>query len=81
MRLNGILPPEATSRTFRAILTDSTDLLIEDHRGLISYDEACIQVRLDDRRMLVHGDSLFIHRFSRLEICIRGNITHMEFLP
>ncbi len=79
MLLNAILPPEATSSKSRIVLTDTSHLLIEQHKGLFSYDESCIRVRLADRTLLVNGQSLRISEFSRQDICILGEIQSLEF--
>ena len=79
MRLNTILPPEATSNLSRIVLTSDSHLLIEQHKGLFSYDENCIRVRLADRMLFINGESLRISEFSAQDICIQGEIRSLEF--
>lgn len=81
MRLNAILPPEATSHTSRIVLTDASHLLIEQHEGLFSYDDNCIRVRLHERMLTVSGLRLCIRQFSADDICIQGEIHALEFTP
>lgn len=79
MRLNTILPPEATARVSRIVLTDMQHLLIEQHKGLFSYDESCIRVRLSSQLLSVLGADLVIRQFSAEDICIQGEIRALEF--
>lgn len=79
MRLNAILPPEAITRASRIVLTDTQHLLIEQHKGLFSYDKNCILVRLADRMLFINGESLHISEFSAQDICIHGQIHSLEF--
>lgn len=81
MRLNAILPPEATSKASRIVLTDTSHLLIEQHEGLFSYDDNCIRVRLHERMLTVSGSHLTIQQFSAEDICIRGDIRSLEVSP
>lgn len=79
MRLNSILPPEATTRASRIVLTDLQHLLIEQHKGLFSYDEECIRVQLQGQMLSVRGEALGIQQFSADDICIQGKIYSLEF--
>lgn len=79
MHLNAILPPEAISNLSRIILTGDNNLLIEQHKGLFSYDESCINVQLAGGMLFINGKSLLISEFSARDICIRGEICSLEF--
>ena len=79
MSKNLLFPPEAVSGTSRIILTGEDRLLIEQHKGLFSYDSACIRVRIGEKILNILGEKLVIHRFGADEICIHGTVRALEF--
>ena len=78
MRLNPILPPEATSNESRLIISGCRQLLIEGHKGLISYDAQCITLRLQQGTLICRGDKLSIALFSADDMVITGSLSALE---
>lgn len=78
MLLNSILPPEATSNASRVILTGARTLLIEGHKGLLSYDSDCIKVQLSEALLICRGSSLVISQFAANDLWIEGRINLLE---
>ena len=81
MHFNHILPSEATSGTHRIILSSSDHLLIEGHRGLLSYSDDLIRVRLEKGCLSCAGSQLVIRRFASDELTITGAIRALEICP
>jgi len=79
MPKNLLFPPEAVSNVSRIILIGEDRLLIEQHKGLFSYDSTCIRVRIGEKMLSVHGAGLVIRHFGTDEICIHGAVHGLEF--
>ena len=78
MLFNGVLPPEATNRESRLILSGGRSLLIEGHRGLLAYDSACIKAKLPHALLICQGADLVISAFSADDMLISGEIHSLE---
>ena len=81
MLFNHILPAEAISGTHRIILSSSDHLLIEGHRGLLSYSDDLIRVRLEKGILSCAGSQLVIRRFGSNDLTITGVIRTLELCP
>ncbi|MBR6788018.1 MAG: YabP/YqfC family sporulation protein [Clostridia bacterium] len=79
MHLNAVLPPEATAKESRIILTGDRSLLIEGHQGLLSYDSHCIKARLKHALLICTGNDLTISQFACDEMQIKGQVLSLEF--
>lgn len=78
MLFNGILPPEAVGNESRLILCGDRSLLIEGHKGLLSYDSACIKAKLPHALLICQGSDLVISEFSGDAMLISGEIHFLE---
>ena len=81
MLFNHILPSEATSGTHRIILSGNDHLLIEGHRGLLSYSDDLIRIRLEKGCLACAGSQLVIRCFGSNEITVTGAIRSLEICP
>lgn len=79
MHFNTVMPPEVISKSSRLILISTHQLLIEGHKGLLSYDTACIRVRLKEATLTVSGHLLNIPEFAAEDLMIAGDIRSVEF--
>lgn len=79
MELNHVLPREAASSAPRLIMTGKNDLLLEQHRGIVSYQTDLICVRLREGYLNIHGASLILSAYAKDEICVSGQIHRLEF--
>lgn len=80
MRLNGILPPEATSGASRAVLSGRKSLLVEQHNGILSYDDACVRLRTAAGLMTISGAELCVDAYTSADIRVTGRIDAVSFL-
>lgn len=69
-----LLPLEATGKTPRIVLTGDCELLIEQHRGLYSYDVSQIRVRTSRGLVTVTGDKMTILYFGAHDLLISGRV-------
>ena len=57
-----------------------TELLIENHRGLLQYDTDEIRVRTKTFTVQIEGKELNIQEYRKDLLIIRGKIERMQFL-
>ena len=58
----------------------NTELLIENHRGLLQYDTDEIRVRTKTFTVQIEGKELNIQEYRKDLLIIRGRIERMQFL-
>lgn len=81
MRLNGILPAEATSDALRIVLNDRHALLVEQHQGILSFDQDCIRLRGKGGYLTVRGERLALSSYGDAAAAIAGRIDSIVFTP
>lgn len=69
-----LLPRETIRKLPRIILTGAEELLIEQHRGLYSYDPTRIRIRATHALITVSGQKLTIIYFGVQDLLIHGSI-------
>lgn len=74
MNLFSFAPPEARNDTPRVVLSGQEEALIEQHRGLFSYESRCVRVRVKEGVLAVTGENLLISHFGAQDLVIRGKI-------
>ena len=70
-----VFSAEAEVRLPRLVLIGREKLLIEQHRGLYSYETRCIRVRSRDGLIAVSGEKLIISFFGAEDMQIEGHVT------
>jgi len=78
MRFREIAPPEVASGAPRLICTGRQEAVIEGHRGLFSYETACIRVRTGQGIWTVSGSDLTIDYFGAEDMRIRGRVDEVK---
>ena len=56
------------------ILSGREELLIEQHKGLFSYESQCIRIRTGRGIVTIHGENLVITYFGLQDLMIQGKI-------
>ena len=74
LNIHALLPREITGKVPRIVLTGDEELLIEQHRGLYSYDPARIRIRSARALITVTGQKLSIVYFGTQDLLIHGSI-------
>lgn len=73
------LPKEIVSGCTLISLFNNDELLIENHKGLIDYNNSQIIIITDNNRIVVSGQALNIKEFSKDDILIKGQIIKLSF--
>jgi sporulation protein YqfC len=59
-------------------LTGARRLHIENHRGILLYDDACIAVNCGEKIVNVRGDGLALRAMNAEELLLSGDFTAIE---
>lgn len=54
-------------------------LLIENHRGIISYGDTDISIDCGAVKLIIHGDDLRLKAMNRSDMLVTGRIIALEF--
>lgn len=74
----GALEPEGLRPRTLAELYGSERLLVEQHRGIVSYGSECIRIAAISGFLVVEGEGLRLCCMSRSQLVIRGKITEIR---
>lgn len=73
------LPPEVISGASVISMVGMMDLTIENYKGIITYHENEIRIRLKEQRMIITGRHLTIRRYSYDAMTVNGLIQSIVF--
>ena len=73
------LPEETVLRKSKISAVGGRRLLIENHRGLLSYSDNALEVLTDDGKISVFGSGFIIRAMKEGEMLIYGDIQSMEW--
>lgn len=72
------IPSETLCRQAVVIFRGKEEVTIENHRGILGYEEDLIQVAVRAGYILIHGGDLQIVHMSKSCLRITGTISSME---
>lgn len=72
------LPAELVPGVPRLTMSGGSEVLIENHGGLKSYTNECIEVRGRNMLVQIRGEDLELAMMTKTEIIIRGIIVAVE---
>ena len=72
------LPPEAFSAPLVTAI-GRRRVLIENHRGIAQYCEACLRLNTAEGTLALYGDGIRIRLLGRHKLAIEGDIRSMEW--
>ena len=72
------IPPEAVAKVPRLTLTGSSHVLIENHRGLLSYSDDEVEVGGGSIRIRVRGSGLSLKAMDADSLLISGRIIGVD---
>lgn len=81
MRVESFMPSEALTGKPRIVLSGRDSLLIEQHRGIVSYTPERLVVRMHEGRMNVLGSGMTLREYEKRELWVNGEIISLEFVP
>ena len=73
-----LFPPETVGKMPRIVLTGDRELLVEQHKGLFSYDTDRIRIRTTRGLLTVTGEKLTIVYFGTQDLLISGKMFCMQ---
>ena len=72
------LPAELVPGVPRLTMSGGSEVLIENHGGLKSYSDDCIEVRGRNMLLQIRGEDLELATMTKTDIIIRGIIVAVE---
>ncbi|NLA58609.1 MAG: sporulation protein YqfC [Firmicutes bacterium] len=74
------LPADVVLNLPRITITGNAQLLMENHKGIISYEPERIRIRTENGEAVITGSNLKIDSLFAGEIRVTGHIDGIEFL-
>ena len=74
MAKKGFLPKEITEGKMRVMLVGDEEVLVEQHRGLVSYETDAIIFRMQRGEVHLTGEGMVIASFGALDAKVEGKI-------
>ena len=72
------LPGELLGDTPKLTLTGSSQVLVENHRELLSYSDGSVEIGCGKTRLRIRGEGLLLRSMNREELMISGQIVSVE---
>ncbi len=73
------LPQDVVLNLPRISVIGNLEILIENHRGIIKYEDNYIKVRVHRGYLIIKGEDLFIQQVEQRLMIITGHITDLSF--
>lgn len=72
------LPPELASKVPRTTISGGSRVYIENHGGLKTYTQSCVEVKTRDGLLRVSGDDLELLAMTATDIVVGGLVVSVE---
>lgn len=63
----------------RITMLGNKQMLIENHKGIIEYNETLVRVKLSQGELIVHGNELMLGNLQVEQILIEGVVTEVKY--
>ena len=73
------LPKDVVLDLPRISIIGNLELNIENHRGIIEYEQEIIRIRIQDGQVIISGKELIIESLTKSEVGIKGYIKDVTF--
>ena len=73
------MPEEVDFCVVKCTMLGDSDLLIENHKGILLYDADCVRLMTPDGVLRVTGEALVLTEFASDSMYLRGRITGWAF--
>lgn len=73
------LPREVMLDLPRMTLVGNVQIYLENHRGVIAYDEAKIRIGVNNGEIIIKGRNLEIKNLMAEELLIKGEIESLDY--
>lgn len=74
------LPADAVAGVPKITITGKARVLVENHKGLLGYEEELVEVNGGRIRILIHGTDLELRAMNRNDLVVTGQIMSVEFI-
>lgn len=74
------LPADAVAGMPKITITGKARVLVENHKGLLGYEEEMVEVNGGRIRIRIHGVDLELRAMNRNDLVITGQILSVEFI-
>ena len=68
------LPAEAIAGAPKITLTGTEQVLVENHRGILSYSDSAVEVGARNARVRIRGDGLLLRAMNGEMLLVTGQI-------
>jgi sporulation protein YqfC len=75
------LPREVFFDLPRVVLIGNLQVSVENHQGLLAYDQQSLTLALDVGRLVIAGEGLTVGMVRPSEITVSGRISSVRFEP
>lgn len=72
------LPAQLLPSEPKVTLSGGSEVMIENHGGLMSYSRDCIEVRARNGFLRIRGDELELAAMTKTDIIVRGLVVAVE---
>ena len=73
------LPADAVAGVPKITITGKMRVLVENHKGLLSYAEDCVEILGGRTRVCIRGNGLELRAMDRNDLIITGQVLSVEF--
>ena len=73
------LPPEAALDLPRLTLVGDSRLLLENHRGIVTYQPELVKLKISSGELAIKGTGLLLREIKPDAIALEGTIHSLEF--
>lgn len=77
MGIANLIPAEMKGEKSRVVIWGRQEVLVEKHRGLISYETEGIRFRVKDGQVYIKGKQLTITSFGTFDAVVKGDISEV----
>lgn len=74
------LPKELMLDAFKLVLVGESELMIENYKGILEYDDSIIRIKTAGRTVRISGSSLEIRTITDEDIQVIGRINAIELV-
>ena len=62
-------------------LQGSRELLVENYQGILQFDQHLLSLKSKREQLLIYGEELSIHYYTKDELKVSGTIRRVEVVP
>ena len=74
------LPKELMLDAFKLVMVGESELMIENYKGILEYDDSIIRIKTAGRTVRISGSSLEIRTITDEDIQVVGRISSIELV-